>query len=270
MLRTLRYLLLLLLLLFISTLSSVTAFAEAKVEVLVYHAPPYIIDSDGKLNGITMRLMEAGFREAGLQAEFQSYPFARSIAMCAERPNCIWIGSLDTLTNEIQGELFQVAFVKYTSHFFYNHAKHPEYQRTQYSDDFTGKSIGLFANEYGSLEAFRKKGVEIHTLSTHTALFQMLMSGRLDYAHFVSLIGYIEIAKHPDADIRALNQALISSEGGLIFKDKQLAQQVQQAFIRLKQQGTLAKLVQQELGSQLNVNANEIIPDTISLSSRIF
>lgn len=244
-----------------------TLMAE-EVDVIIYGAPPYIVEIDNEFHGITIRAIEAAFAEADLKVKFHFYPYARSIAVCYSEPNCVWVGSFEGLGERISGPLYQVNFIKYSTTFFYNHKEHPEFENIQFDADFSGKTIGVLTSEFDNLKNFEARGAEIITLSTHKALFQMLQSKRIDFAHYVDLVGQIEVLNSGNQDIRRVQQTLISSQGGLLFKNRELAEKLYKAFVKINSDGRLLNAMEKELGKNSVINLSETIPKQITMSTK--
>lgn len=253
---------------FLSISSSASDLKQIKI--IAYLAPPYITEDNGKINGITIRAIEAAFKEADLSPQFLIYPYSRAMAACATDSHCVLIGSFEGMGKHFRNTFYQVNFINYSTTLFYNETFHPEYKSTKLNQSFSGKKIAVLRSEFDNLKTLQDQGAEIIKLENHGAVMQMLQSGRVDFAHFVNLIGKIEIEKNKANSIHPINESLVVSQGGLIFRDKQLAQKLYQAFVKLHAEGKIIPIMQSEFSDYPKLELNSIVPEKISLIKKDF
>ncbi len=250
--------------------SFVMADEPREIDVIAYIAPPYITVDDGKVNGITIRVIESAFKEAGLTPHFSIYPYARALAACRDNPDCVHIGAFEGMGSHYEGTFYQVNFINYSTTLFYNKKLHPEFSSSTIHDDFKGKKIACLQSEFDNLKFFETQGAEIIGLNSHTSVFQMLQSGRVDFAHFVRLIGNIEVSKNNASHIKAMKESLVSSHGGLVFRDEELAKKLFKAFSKLNAENQLTKIMQSELHEYPSLKLKDIVPKQITMESKDF
>jgi len=241
-----------------------------EIDVIAYIAPPYITVDEDKINGITIRVIESAFKEAGLVPRFTIYPYGRALAACRDNPNCVHIGAFEGMGSHFDGIFHQINFINYSTTLFYNEKDHPEYASTTLKDNYSGKKIACLQSEFDNLKYFENQGAEIISLNSHIAVFQMLQSGRVDFAHFVRLIGNIEVSRNNASHIKDLKESIVVSSGGLVFRDEALANKVFQAFTKLNKNDQLVKIMQSELDQYPNLDLHRIVPKEITMESKNF
>lgn len=156
-----------------------TAAAEAPVRVLTEEFPPYNFTENGKITGLGTDVVEAVLKEAGVQGEFQSLPWARAYETATNVPGVLLYSIVRTAERD---KLFKwVGIIASTEYYLFSRPDRNIQIKTL--EDARDMQVGAVSQSVGEqflLAHGFAKGKNLQSSAKNELNYEKLRLGRID------------------------------------------------------------------------------------------
>ena len=211
--------------------------------------PPFMFAKDGKPAGVYPALIAAAMSKAGVAITMEAKPWKRALSEIDEGKS--GIGGIYKNNERAQKYDFSEPILTENTAVYFNKSKPIDFKTVA---DLNGKKVGVIRGwSYGdAFDAARKAGtISTEETSSDYSNLMMLAKGRVDAVLAIEEAGEAAIAAANLADIEQGKTFLASNKVHLAFaksaKQTDTLGRFNKAIAAMKQDGSLDKIVQQEL-----------------------
>ena len=232
--------------------SVIAASVNAADQVLINvdaENPPFMFIREGKVSGVYPAVIVATMKKAGIAVTLEAKPWKRALAEIDEGK--AGVGGIYRTAERAQKYDFSDPILTENIAVYFNRSKPIEFKALT---DLNGKKVGVIRGwSYGdAFDAARNAGaISVEEVTSDRANLMKLAEGRLDAVLAIEESGKAAIAAAKLGNIDQAKTFLASNRAHLAFaksaKQTELLGKFNKAIAAMKQDGSLDKIVLQEL-----------------------